>query len=67
MGLFDFVKDIGNKLFNRDEEAAEKIKARVIVSDLISPIPWAGCARRRTSTCPRRRSWPAHCRGSCRS
>ena len=26
MGLFDFVKEIGNKLFNRDEEAAEKIK-----------------------------------------
>ncbi|MGD8975217.1 MAG: peptidoglycan-binding protein LysM [Desulfobacterales bacterium] len=29
MGLFDFVKDIGNKLFNRDEEAAEKIKAHI--------------------------------------
>jgi nucleoid-associated protein YgaU len=26
MGLFDFVKEIGHKLFNRDEEAAEKIK-----------------------------------------
>jgi nucleoid-associated protein YgaU len=26
MGLFDFVKEIGSKLFNRDEEAAEKIK-----------------------------------------
>ena len=26
MGLFDFVKEIGNKIFNRDEEAAEKIK-----------------------------------------
>ena len=24
MGLFDFVKEIGQKLFNRDEEAAEK-------------------------------------------
>lgn len=29
MGLFDFVKDIGNKLFNRDEEAAQKIKAHI--------------------------------------
>jgi len=26
MGLFDFVKEMGRKLFNRDEEAAEKIK-----------------------------------------
>ena len=26
MGLFDFVKDIGNKIFNREEDAAEKIK-----------------------------------------
>jgi nucleoid-associated protein YgaU len=29
MGLFDFVKDIGNKLFSRDEDAAEKIKAHI--------------------------------------
>jgi nucleoid-associated protein YgaU len=29
MGLFDFVKEIGNKLFNRDEEAAEKIKNHI--------------------------------------
>jgi nucleoid-associated protein YgaU len=29
MGLFDFVKDIGKKLFNRDEEAAAKIKAHI--------------------------------------
>ena len=29
MGLFDFVKDIGRKLFNRDEEAAEKIKQHI--------------------------------------
>jgi nucleoid-associated protein YgaU len=29
MGLFDFVKEIGRKLFNRDEEAAEKIKKHV--------------------------------------
>ena len=29
MGLFDFVKDIGRKLFNRDAEAAEKIKAHI--------------------------------------
>jgi nucleoid-associated protein YgaU len=25
MGLFDFVKDIGNKIFNRDADAVEKI------------------------------------------
>lgn len=29
MGLFDFVKEIGNKLFNRDEEAAEEIKKHI--------------------------------------
>jgi nucleoid-associated protein YgaU len=29
MGLFDFVKEIGRKLFNRDEEAAEKIKNHI--------------------------------------
>ena len=29
MGLFDFVKDIGNKLFNREDEAAEKIKHHI--------------------------------------
>jgi BON domain len=29
MGLPDFVKEIGNKLFNRDEEAAEKIKEHI--------------------------------------
>ena len=29
MGLFDFVRNIGNKIFNRDEEAAEKIKAEI--------------------------------------
>jgi len=29
MGLFDFVKEIGHKLFNRDEEAAEKIKKHI--------------------------------------
>lgn len=29
MGLFDFVKEIGSKLFNRDEEAAEKIKKHI--------------------------------------
>ena len=29
MGLFDFVKEIGNKLFNRDEEAAENIKKHI--------------------------------------
>lgn len=29
MGLFDFVKEVGRKLFNRDEEAAEKIKKHI--------------------------------------
>jgi nucleoid-associated protein YgaU len=29
MGLFDFVKEIGRKLFNRDDEAAEKIKKHI--------------------------------------
>jgi len=29
MGLFDFVKDIGKKLFNREDEAASKIKAEL--------------------------------------
>lgn len=29
MGLFDFVRNIGNKIFNRDEDAAEKIKAEI--------------------------------------
>jgi len=29
MGLFDFVKEIGHKLFNRDDEAAEKIKKHI--------------------------------------
>jgi nucleoid-associated protein YgaU len=29
MGLFDFVKEIGNKLFNREEDAAQKIKKHI--------------------------------------
>ncbi len=29
MSLFGFVKDIGRKLFNKDEDAAEKIKAHI--------------------------------------
>jgi hypothetical protein len=29
IGLLDFVKEIGNKLFNRDEEAAEKIRKHI--------------------------------------
>jgi len=33
MGLFDFVKDIGKKLFSRDEEAAEKIKKHIEEAD----------------------------------
>jgi nucleoid-associated protein YgaU len=33
MGLFDFVREIGHKLFNRDEEAAEKIKKHIEASN----------------------------------
>ena len=29
MGLFDFAKDVGAKLFGRDEEAADSIKAHI--------------------------------------
>lgn len=29
MGLFDFASDLGRKLFNKDEDAAEKIKAHI--------------------------------------
>src|SRR5581483_11885405 len=29
MGLFDFVKDIGKKIFDRDDEAAAKIKTEI--------------------------------------
>jgi nucleoid-associated protein YgaU len=29
MGLFDFVRDIGKKIFQRDEEAAAKIQAEI--------------------------------------
>lgn len=29
MGLFDYVKDIGKKLFNREEEAADQIKKHI--------------------------------------
>lgn len=29
MGLFDFAKDVGQKLFARDEDAAESIKAHI--------------------------------------
>jgi len=29
MGLFDFVRNIGKKIFNHDAEAAEKIKAEI--------------------------------------
>jgi len=29
MGLFDFVKSVGNKIFSRDEEAAEKIQQHI--------------------------------------
>jgi hypothetical protein len=30
MSLFGFVKDIGRRLFNKDEEAAEKIKEHIL-------------------------------------
>jgi nucleoid-associated protein YgaU len=30
MGLFNFIKEIGNKLFNKEEEAAEKITAHIL-------------------------------------
>ena len=33
MGLFDFVKEIGNKLFSREEDAAEKIKKHIQEAD----------------------------------
>ncbi|MBT8132129.1 MAG: peptidoglycan-binding protein LysM [Gammaproteobacteria bacterium] len=33
MGLFDFAKDLGEKLFNRDEKAADKIKDRIEASN----------------------------------
>jgi len=29
MGLFDFVKNIGNKVFHREDDAADKIKAHI--------------------------------------
>ena len=29
MGLFDFVRSIGKKVFSHDEEAAEKIKTEI--------------------------------------
>ncbi|HXK56549.1 MAG: peptidoglycan-binding protein LysM [Gammaproteobacteria bacterium] len=29
MGLFDFVKSVGNKIFKRDDEAAEKIQRHI--------------------------------------
>ena len=29
MGLFDFVRNIGKKIFNRDDEAEAKIKAEI--------------------------------------
>ncbi|HIQ07262.1 MAG TPA: peptidoglycan-binding protein LysM [Thiotrichaceae bacterium] len=29
MGLFDFAKDIGNKIFNSEDEAPEKIQAHI--------------------------------------
>jgi len=40
MGLFDFAKNIGNKLFNNEDEAAEKITSHIMdnnpgINDLI--------------------------------
>ncbi|HSN72826.1 MAG TPA: peptidoglycan-binding protein LysM [Steroidobacteraceae bacterium] len=33
MGLFGFVKDVGRKLFNSDEHAAEKIKEHILANN----------------------------------
>jgi nucleoid-associated protein YgaU len=33
MGLLDFVKDIGSKLFTRDDEAADKITEHIMASN----------------------------------
>jgi nucleoid-associated protein YgaU len=33
MSLFGFVKDIGRRLFNKDEEAAEKIKEHILANN----------------------------------
>jgi hypothetical protein len=33
MDLFGFVKDVGRKLFNKDEEAAEKIRDHILASN----------------------------------
>lgn len=33
MDLFGFVKDVGRRLFNKDEEAAEKIKEHILASN----------------------------------
>ncbi|AEF99836.1 peptidoglycan-binding protein LysM [Methylomonas methanica] len=33
MGLFDFVKDIGHKLFSSDADAAEKITAHILANN----------------------------------
>lgn len=33
MGLFDFAKDIGSKLFSNDDEAGEKISAHIIANN----------------------------------
>lgn len=33
MGLFDFIKDIGEKLFKSDNDAADKIKQRIEASN----------------------------------
>ena len=29
MGLFDFVRNVGNKIFHRDDEAAQKIREHI--------------------------------------
>lgn len=33
MSLFGFVKDVGRRLFNRDEEAADKIKEHILANN----------------------------------
>lgn len=33
MGLFDFFKEIGNKIFSKDDEAEEKIKEHILAAN----------------------------------
>ena len=38
MGLLDFVKNIGKKVFSREEDAADKIKKVIEDANLIYPV-----------------------------